>query len=152
MIKTAAMTLLAAAAQAEFSIGWIEPLQPVCEIYCADIYSVDPDTCECVPFEWMECHPQYNEECNQYDKDEEMGRDPEQNPYQNEQWYKDSLQPVCEIACAAIYSVDPDTCECVPIEWMECHPQYNEECNQYDTDEEMGRDPEENPYKTEQWY
>ena len=48
--------------------------------------------------------------------------------------------------CAAIYNLDPNTCQCVPIEWMECHPQYNSKCNQWVTDEDKGRDPSKNPY------
>ena len=28
----------------------------------------------------------------------------------------------CDLVCAMIYSVDPESCACVPIEWMECHP------------------------------
>ena len=28
----------------------------------------------------------------------------------------------CDMMCAMIYSFDPVTCSCVPIEWMECHP------------------------------
>ena len=27
----------------------------------------------------------------------------------------------CDLVCAAIYSVDQETCDCVPIKWMECH-------------------------------
>ena len=54
---------------------------------------------------------------------------------------------VCDLMCAAIYSVDEENCKCVPIEWMECHPQYNENCNQYAYDKKAGRNPEKNPYK-----
>ena len=35
-----------------------------CDIMCMDIMSVDKETCTCVPIEWMECHPQYNKNCN----------------------------------------------------------------------------------------
>ena len=31
----------------------------------------------------------------------------------------------CDIICMGIYSIDEVACECVPIEWMECHPQYH---------------------------
>ena len=63
----------------------------------------------------------------------------------------------CDLMCIAIYSVDPMTCSCVPIEWMECHPQYNfgqtnEICNQRKEDEMRGRNPDYNPYQNESWY
>ena len=86
-----------------------------CDLICAAIYSVDPVACDCVPIEWMECHPQYRLDCNQRTYDIEHGRDPRDNPYQME-------EPECDLICLAIYSVDPVACQCVPIEWMECHP------------------------------
>ena len=59
----------------------------------------------------------------------------------------------CDLFCIAIYSVDVENCACVPIEWMECHPQYTEDgCNQKQLDISSGRDPDLNPYKTEEWY
>ena len=58
----------------------------------------------------------------------------------------------CDIMCAMIYSVDMDKCECVPISWMECHPQYGWGCDQRETDIKMGRNPDENPYRYEEWY
>ena len=56
--------------------------------------------------------------------------------------------------CAMIYSVDSVNCECVPIAWMECHPQYNPspDCNQRDIDIAMGRDFMQSPYMLEEWY
>ena len=39
----------------------------------------------------MECHPQYNEECNQRDYDRLMDRNPSQNPFKRDQWYRDSI-------------------------------------------------------------
>ena len=36
---------------------------------------------------------------------------------------------------------------------MECHPQYNlPDCDQRYYDKSKGRDPEKNPYKSDQWY
>ena len=96
----------------------------------------------------MECHTQYNADCNQREYDISIGRDPGDNPYINDDWYE-AQEPACDLMCAAIYSFDPDTCDCVEIEWMECHPQYGEECNQYDKDVEMGRNPEQNPDKNQ---
>ena len=60
----------------------------------------------------------------------------------------------CDSMCAMIYSVDPVTCMCVPISWMECHPQYNPapDCNQRDVDTSMGRDWMANPYMGDYWY
>ena len=52
----------------------------------------------------------------------------------------------CQMMCAAIYSVDYESCSCVPIKFMECHPQYNNDCIQADYDEAHGRNPEKNPY------
>ena len=53
--------------------------------------------------------------------------------------------------CAMIYSVDLDTCECVPIYGMECHPQYGLNCNQNEYDEMMDRQWL-NPYYMDDWY
>ena len=63
----------------------------------------------------------------------------------------------CDIICMGIYSIDEVACECVPIEWMECHPQYhngeqNPDCNQWEVDEEEDRLPWKNPYQDEEWY
>ena len=59
----------------------------------------------------MECHPQYGEDdCNQYVRDVEIGRDPKKNPYRGESWYSNTL---CDLVCAAIYSIDQKTCTCV---------------------------------------
>ena len=57
----------------------------------------------------------------------------------------------CDIFCAMIYSVSDD-CECVPIEGMECNPQYNVTCSQYEYDLQHGRDPEKSPYRHDDWY
>ena len=92
-----------------------------CDLMCMMIYSFDPETCACVPIEWMECHPQYNNNCSQLDYDYSKGRDYSANPYKKEEWYPG----VCDIVCAAIYSVDLENCACVAIPGMECHPQYN---------------------------
>ena len=32
---------------------------------------------------------------------------------------------MCGIICLAIYSIDSERCECVPIPGLECHSQYN---------------------------
>merc|ERR1712003_374136 len=58
----------------------------------------------------------------------------------------------CDLMCAAIYSVDTETCDCVPIAMMECHPQYNEDCNQCEKDIALSRNPMDNPYREEEWY
>ena len=58
----------------------------------------------------------------------------------------------CNIGCIATMSVDEETCTCVPIMWMECHPQYNLNCNQSYYDLNAGRDPYQNPYKNDAWY
>ena len=57
----------------------------------------------------------------------------------------------CDLICAMIYSVDVNTCECVPIYGMECHPQYHNNCSQIDYDLEMGREWL-NPYRSQDWY
>ena len=62
----------------------------------------------------------------------------------------------CDMMCAAIYSQD-EFCNCVPIAWMECHPQYNmgmlnQNCNQEKEDHYRERRPEDNPYKYDNWY
>ena len=62
----------------------------------------------------------------------------------------------CDMMCAAIYSQD-EFCNCVPIKWMECAPQYNggklnQYCNQEKEDYIRDRRPEENPYKKDTWY
>ena len=65
----------------------------------------------------------------------------------------------CDVACIEIYSFDEENCTCVPIAMMECHPQYNADsedqspgCNQKKEDVRRGRDPDTNPFKTEEWY
>ena len=66
-----------------------------CDLMCAMIYSVDQETCKCVPIAWMECHPQYNpaSDCYQRQEDVNRGRNPEDNPYSNggDQWYENNL-------------------------------------------------------------
>ena len=119
-----------------------------CDLMCAAIYSFDSENCACVEIEWMECHPQYNVECNQAEYDASVNRNPEDNPYIEEDWYPGTIEVdgECDLMCAAIYSFDSENCECVEIEWMECHPQYNNYCNQSDYDASVNRDPAENPY------
>ena len=75
----------------------------VCDLMCAAIYSVDQENCKCVPIKWMECHPQYKENCNQYAYDKKASRDPEKNPFRKEKWYTDSL---CDTVCIAELIVD----------------------------------------------
>ena len=72
-----------------------------CDVVCAGIYTVDVANCACVPFEWMECHPQYSDdgasiECNQHMHDVAAGRDTELNPYIDEGWYAFSLRINCD--------------------------------------------------------
>ena len=113
-----------------------------CDIMCAAIYSVDSEKCECIPIEYMECHPQYwegkEDTCNQVSLDlayeQDFGRIAGYNPYQGQQWYEDQKEeyekeqesianlPECDLMCAMIYSIDRETCSCVPIRYMECHP------------------------------
>ena len=125
-----------------------------CDLFCIGIYSVDIENCECVPIKYMECHPQYNADCNQREYDISVGRDPSDNPYINDDWYPGAAaqEPECDLVCAAIYSFDPDTCACVEIEWMECHPQYGNDCNQAEYDDSKDRDLSKNPYIDEDWY
>ena len=43
-----------------------------------------------MPFEWMECHREMypTTHCNQAEFDHMNGRDPTENPYQQEWWYR----------------------------------------------------------------
>ena len=50
-----------------------------------------------------------------------------------------------------IYSFDRETCACIEIKYMECHPQYNNDCNQAKYDQQQGRLTD-NPYADEEWY
>ena len=75
-LATIAATLLA---------GLIHARQ--CDIMCMGIYSVDPVTCTCVPIKYMECHPQYGDNCKQPQKDIDMGRDWRRNPYRDDDWF-----------------------------------------------------------------
>ena len=123
-----------------------------CDLMCAMIYSLDQEACACVPIKWMECHPQYRLECDQRVYDTNQGRDPDQNPYSHDDWYPgtpetENKKAPCDIFCLAIYSIDPVACACVPIKWMECHPQYRLECDQRTVDIQKGRDPDQNPFR-----
>ena len=84
----------------------------VCNLMCAGIYTLDLEKCECVPIEYMECHPQYNVDCNQYAYDKKAGRDPNDNPYKSESWYQDSL---CDTVCTADKVVDEEACKCISL-------------------------------------
>ena len=79
-MKTTSFAILAATITTQ-AFAQMEPFGEECDIFCITIYSIDEDACACVPFEWMECHPQYNNDetnpdCNQWEVDEEEGRCP----------------------------------------------------------------------------
>ena len=114
---------------------------------------LDREECECVPLPWKECHPIYGKECDQFTYDEEQGRKPFENPYQNESWYEESADmPIIfgcgDIECPKNYTEHKRRCECMPFEWMECHREMYPtiHCNQAEFDHMNGRDPKENPY------
>lgn len=56
--------------------------------------------------------------------------------------------------CETNFEVDPVTCTCAPLNWMECEPGYKPtlDCNQWETDAMKGRDPRLNPFSDEDWY
>ena len=116
-----------------------------CDRMCAAIYSFDADTCSCVPIKGLECLPQYNLNCDQATYDREHGR----IPLDKEEQEIGNCENYCD---EDWFTLDREQCECMPKEWMECHPYYGEDCDQLARDKLLNRDPFENPYQGEMWY
>ena len=130
-----------------------------CNLTCPDNLVLDHEKCECTPIPWRECHPLYGKDCNQFDYDEEIGREPFNNPYMSETWYEESSDlPIItnncgDLTCDKNYTQNKSTCKCIPFEWMECHQEmYSAGCNQAIFDKKNARDPKMNPYQKEWWY
>ena len=91
--------------------------------------------CACIMEDWTECNPVYRptRDCNQQEVDISKGRDPDQNPYSDEEWYIRSVEgdPICDLDCPKIFQLDEKVCLCRPLTWKECDPIYepDEDCN-----------------------